>query len=71
MGNDEAALVRLWHEKHGETEPEDLSGDPIVQLGVVTEAAQPALVRAQHRANRRMRSTSAPASRAPLDGGDP
>ena len=37
MGNDEAALVRLWREKRGEVEPEDLSGDLIVQLGVVTE----------------------------------
>jgi predicted phage-related endonuclease len=37
MGNDEAALVRLWREKRGEIEPEDLSGNLIVQLGVVTE----------------------------------
>ena len=71
MGDDEAALIRLWQEKRGEIEPEDLSGNLIVQLGVVTEATQPALVRAQHRANRRMRPTSAPASRAALDGGNP
>jgi predicted phage-related endonuclease len=38
MGNDEAALVRLWREKRGEAEPEDLSGNLIVQLGLVTEA---------------------------------
>ena len=38
MGNDEAALLRLWREKRGEAEPEDLSGNLIVQLGVVTEA---------------------------------
>jgi DNA-directed RNA polymerase specialized sigma24 family protein len=37
MGNDEAALIRLWHEKRGEVEPEDLSGNLIVQLGAVTE----------------------------------
>src|ERR1700675_2661523 len=37
MGNDEAALIRLWREKRGETGPEDLSGNLIVQLGVVTE----------------------------------
>src|SRR3954451_15561865 len=37
MGADEAALVRLWQEKRGETEPEDLSGNLIVQLGSVTE----------------------------------
>jgi putative phage-type endonuclease len=37
MGSDEAALVRLWHEKRGEAEPEDLSGNLIVQLGAATE----------------------------------
>ena len=37
MGDDEAALIRLWQEKRGEVEPEDLSGNLIVQLGVVTE----------------------------------
>ena len=37
MGNDEARLVRLWREKRGEAEPEDLSQDLIVQLGTITE----------------------------------
>ena len=37
MGEDEAALLRLWREKRGEVEPEDLSGNLIVQLGTVTE----------------------------------
>jgi predicted phage-related endonuclease len=37
MGEDEAALVRLWREKRGELGPEDLSGNLIVQLGIVTE----------------------------------
>ena len=37
MGEDEAALLRLWREKRGEVEPEDLSGNLIVQLGLVTE----------------------------------
>src|SRR3974390_939905 len=37
MGVDEAALIRLWHEKRGEAEPEDLSGNLIVQLGSATE----------------------------------
>jgi predicted phage-related endonuclease len=37
MGEDEAALLRLWREKRGETEPEDLSGNLIVQLGAITE----------------------------------
>ena len=37
MGNDEAALIRLWREKRGEVEPEDLSGNLVVQLGLATE----------------------------------
>ena len=37
MGANEDALIRLWREKRGEAEPEDLSGNLIVQLGVVTE----------------------------------
>ena len=37
MGQDEAALHRLWREKCGEVQPEDLSGDLLVQLGMVTE----------------------------------
>jgi predicted phage-related endonuclease len=38
MGDDEGALLRLWREKRGEVEPEDLSGNLIVQLGLATEA---------------------------------
>jgi predicted phage-related endonuclease len=37
MGTDEAALIRLWQEKRGEIEPQDLSGNLIVQLGLATE----------------------------------
>ena len=37
MGGDESALLRLWREKRGEVEPEDLSGNLIVQLGTATE----------------------------------
>jgi predicted phage-related endonuclease len=37
MGEDETALHRLWREKRGEVEPEDLSDNLIVQLGTVTE----------------------------------
>ncbi len=37
MGADETALARLWREKRGEAEPEDLSGNLIVQLGAATE----------------------------------
>ena len=38
MSTDETALIRLWREKRGEAEPEDLSDNLIVQLGVATEA---------------------------------
>jgi predicted phage-related endonuclease len=37
MGDDEANLIRLWREKRGEAEPEDLSDNLLVQLGSVTE----------------------------------
>src|SRR5260370_25516458 len=37
MGNDEAALVRLWREKRGDAEPQDYSGNLIVQLGLAIE----------------------------------
>jgi len=37
LGDDEVALLRIWREKRGEVEPEDLSGDLLVQLGKVTE----------------------------------
>jgi predicted phage-related endonuclease len=37
MGNDEPTLIRLWREKRGEVEPEDLSGNLLVQLGLATE----------------------------------
>lgn len=37
MGQDEAALTRLWRQKRGEAEPEDLSANLVVQLGNTTE----------------------------------
>src|SRR5215469_11724083 len=37
MGDDQAALIRLWREKRGEVVPKDLSGNLIVQLGLATE----------------------------------
>ena len=37
MGDDEDKLVRLWREKRGDVEPEDLSENLIVQLGTVSE----------------------------------
>lgn len=37
MGDDVDSLVRLWREKRGEIEPEDVSENLIVQLGTVTE----------------------------------
>jgi predicted phage-related endonuclease len=38
MGANREALLRLWREKRGEAEPQDYSGDLIIQLGVATEA---------------------------------
>ena len=37
MGDDDGALLRLWQEKRGEIEPEDLSSNLLVQLGLATE----------------------------------
>src|SRR3954462_6416924 len=37
LGKDENALFRLWQEKRGEIEPEDLSGNLLVQFGCITE----------------------------------
>jgi predicted phage-related endonuclease len=37
MGSDEAALIRLWRQKRGDAEREDLSGNLVVQLGTATE----------------------------------
>src|ERR1700730_9200325 len=73
MGNDEAALVRLWREKRGEAAPEDLSDNLIVQLGTVTED----LNRAWYERNtgrrvtdvqRRVRHSAIPWMAATLDG---
>ena len=71
MGDDEAALLRLWREKRGEIEPEDLSGNLTVQLGLATED----LNRRWYQANTVQVLTrcaaSDSASGAALDGGDP
>jgi predicted phage-related endonuclease len=73
MGNDEEALLRLWREKRGEAEPEDLSGNLIVQLGRATEA----LNRSWYERNtgrqvrdvqRRVRHSAIPWMAATLDG---
>ena len=37
MGGDEEALIRLWRQKRGEADAEDLSANLIVQLGRATE----------------------------------
>ena len=37
VGNDEAALPRLWREKRGELAPQERSGNLVVQLGVDNE----------------------------------
>jgi predicted phage-related endonuclease len=38
MGSDENDLLSLWREKRGDSEPVDLSGNLIVQLGLATES---------------------------------
>src|SRR5262245_51665510 len=71
MGNNEAALVRLWREKRGEFEPEDLSGNLVVQLGTATEE----LNRMWYERNTGRRVTEGPAPRQAfsnsLDDGNP
>jgi predicted phage-related endonuclease len=37
MGDSAEALLRLWREKRGEADPEDLSDNLLVQLGLATE----------------------------------
>ena len=37
MGDNEAAPIRLWREKRGEVDAEDLSDNLVVQLGLATE----------------------------------
>ena len=37
MGDNDAALRRLWQEKRGELEPKDLADELLVQLGTITE----------------------------------
>jgi predicted phage-related endonuclease len=73
MGDNEAALVRLWREKRGEAAPEDLSGNLIVQLGRATEE----LNRSWYERNtgrqvrdvqRRVRHSAIPWMAATLDG---
>jgi predicted phage-related endonuclease len=73
MGDDKDALVRLWREKRGEVESEDLSGNLIVQLGRATEE----LNRSWYERNtgrqvrdvqRRVRHSTIPCMAATLDG---
>jgi predicted phage-related endonuclease len=73
MGSDEAALIRLWCEKRGEVEPQDVSGNLIVQLGSATEE----LNRSWYERNtgrrvtdiqRRVRHSAIPWMAATLDG---
>src|SRR5262249_8983501 len=73
MGNDEAALIRLWREKRGEAEPEDLSGHLIVQLGRATEELNRSWYerntgRPGRRVQRRARHSAIPWMAATLDG---
>jgi putative phage-type endonuclease len=73
MGSDEAALVQLWREKRGEAEPEDLSGNLIVQLGRATEELNRSWFerntgRQVRDVQRRVRHSAIPWMAATLDG---
>ncbi len=73
MGSDEAALIRLWREKRGEAEPEDLSGNLIVQLGTATEDLNRAWYerntgRSVTAVQRRVKHSAIPWMAATLDG---
>jgi hypothetical protein len=61
MGTDEAALVRLWHEKRGEAAP--------ARIG--NRRAQSLLVRAQYRPAGRPRAAARSTFGDPLDGSHP
>ena len=70
MGQDGAALLRLWREKRAEAEPEDLSRNLLVQLGRATED----LNRRWYEVNTQQRVKTSSAMRATclaLDGGHP
>ena len=71
MCDDEAALIQLWREKRGDAEPEDLSGNLIVQLGAATEELKSLLVREEYRPACHGCPTPREAFRHSLDGGDP
>ena len=71
MGDDEAALLRLWREKRGEVEPEDLSSKPDRPARHRDRAPQPALVRAQYRPGRHRGAAAGVSSGQALDGGNP
>src|SRR2546423_8119002 len=51
MGDDESSLLRLWREKRGEIEPEDLSGNLVVRALArkVSDEFTVALCRSHHR----------------------
>ena len=70
MGGDEEALLRLWQEKRGEVEPEDLSGNLIVQLGPRNGGPESALVRGQYRPGHHGYPEKGPAPRPAVDGSD-
>ena len=69
MGGDEAALLRLWREKRGEAEPEDLSGNLHRPARARDRTPEPAVVRAHDRASGQRCPKLGPPPGDPLDGG--
>ena len=70
MGDDQDRLIRLWREKRGEVEPEDLSDNLIVQLGTATEDFESRLVSALNRTDHHGCPEARSASHAQMDGGN-
>ncbi|MET3837973.1 hypothetical protein ABIE49_000051 [Bradyrhizobium sp. OAE829] len=69
MGADEAALLRLWREKRGEVEPEDLSNNLIVRHR--DRGPQSALVRTQYRPRHHPGAAASVSSDQEVDGRHP
>ena len=71
MSADEAALIRLWKEKRGEAEPEDLSEQSRRPARRRHRGAQPDLVRAQHGTRRHRRPALGSAPGTSMSGRNP
>jgi hypothetical protein len=62
MGRDQSALQRLWREKRGEAEPEEHSGNLLVQLGLATETEKTVGITRYCKGHRRITKKVEPAA---------